>query len=124
MTRPQDSWERFAYGPALAASGVATGVANPINTLTELSPIFAVHTLPLASTAIPAGEFSEPNPALPVIAEDPEKAEIEAVFAKPGILLPVDRPPQLAGSDPPPDTGLEPANRSGIRYHRERASRQ
>ena len=86
--------------------GVVTGVARPTNMLTELSPIFAVHILPLASTAMPAGEFNDPNPVVPVIADDPEKAEIEAVFANHATPLPSNAT-AVGNVKPPPDTGLE-----------------
>src|SRR5580704_1724266 len=35
------------------ARGVATGAAAPTNSVTVLLPAFAIHTLPLRSTAIP-----------------------------------------------------------------------
>lgn len=86
--------------------GVITGVAKPTNIVTELSPVFAVHTLPLASTAIPAGELSEPNPVMPVIADEPEKAEIDDAFENQATALPSNATP--AGNvKPPPDIGLE-----------------
>jgi hypothetical protein len=50
------------YGPAFAAIGVVTGVARPTNWVTLLSPEFAVHTLPLASTATPTGVLNVPSP--------------------------------------------------------------
>jgi hypothetical protein len=51
------------YGPAIAASGVVTGAARPMNFETVLLPEFVVHTEPEESTATPAGLESEPKPA-------------------------------------------------------------
>ena len=76
-----------------------------MNTLTELSPMFAVHTLPLASIAMLAGALSEPKPVLPVIAEEPEKAEIEAEFANHAVPFPSNAT-AVGNVKPPPDTGL------------------
>ena len=55
---------------------------------TEWSPEFAVQTLPLASTATPAGELSEPKPALGETATPPENCDREPLFANHELLLP------------------------------------
>jgi len=55
---------------------------------TELSPELAVHTLPLASTAMPEGVFSEPKPLTGEIAVAPLNSEIEEVFANHALPAP------------------------------------
>jgi hypothetical protein len=68
-------------GPTLTASGVATAVPRPTKIETELSPEFAVQILPLASTATPEGELSEPKPVLGEIAIPPENLDREPLLA-------------------------------------------
>jgi hypothetical protein len=48
----------------MAASGVVTGAARPMNFETVLLPEFAVHTEPEESTATPVGLVSDPKPAV------------------------------------------------------------
>ena len=71
----------------MAASGVVVEAPSPTKIEIELLPVLAVQILPLASTAIPAGEFSEPSPVLGVTAFDPENSEMELVFANQTLLL-------------------------------------
>lgn len=76
-----------------------------MNTEIELSPLFAVQTLPLESTAMPAGEFNTPKPPMPETADDPENAEMEPVLANHAVPLP-SYATDTGRVSPPPLTGL------------------
>lgn len=52
------------YGPTVAAIGVVTGAARPMNFETVLLPELVVHTEPDESTATAMGPLSEPKPVI------------------------------------------------------------
>jgi hypothetical protein len=72
---------------------------------TELSPEFAVQTLPLASTATPAGELSEPKPALGETGTPPENSDNDPWFANQELPLP-SKDAAVGSVRPPPENGL------------------